>query len=122
MQRITQIAFLIVFAGALAWPAVAGARPATTQSRVCGTVAGPVAGANKTGKYQVLAVGVDCSFAKTSVTRILRKSLPGAGFASFAGPTGWQCVSATVTTHVALSGSCQAKANHHKSFVWGAGK
>jgi hypothetical protein len=122
MHRIAQIAFVLLLAAVLGRPAGAGAQVAGSASRVCGTVSGPVAGPNRTGRYQVLAVGVDCPFAKASVTRILRKSLPAAGFVSFAGPAGWQCVSAAVTRHVALSGSCQASANHRRSFVWGAGK
>ena len=122
MQRIAQLGIVLVSAAALAWPAAGAAQPTAGTTRPCGTVAGPAVGPNTTGKYMVLAVGVTCPFAKQGVTKILHRSLPNVRLASFAGPAGWKCVSATVTKHVALSGSCQATANHHKSFVWGAGK
>jgi hypothetical protein len=122
MHRIAQLAIVLASAAALAWPAAGSALPTATPSRPCGTVSGPAVGANKTGKYSVVAFGASCSFAKQGVAKILHTRLPDARLASFAGPAGWRCVSPAVTKHVALSGSCQSPGLPHRGFVWGAGR
>jgi len=111
-------------AAAAAVVAVLGAAGAAHGSsgvaaKPCGGVAGPPAHASGVTfrRYTVMALGVDCAFARKTVVAVLRERLPNSLTPVRAkAPAGWVCVAQEVDTHVPATGHCQQ--GRRRALAW----
>ena len=76
----------------------------------CGTVSGPTAHvATLTfDHYGVIALNVECGFAKATVASVVKQHLHNSSTPVLAkAPSGWVCVAQEVDGHIAVAGHCQ---------------
>jgi hypothetical protein len=88
-------------------------------AKPCGGIAGPTAHASGVTfrRYTVMALGVDCAFARKTVAAVLRQRLPNSLTPVRAkAPAGWVCVAQEVDTHVPATGHCQQ--GRSKALAW----